>query len=124
MSHIETDQRLSDYLDQVIQDDPCSLEAYVAQIILDHVQPETYLSDILNHGCACGCVPELIYYSDTHRFYDRFYDEIEEIRENWESETGEIISIKGDLKNFFAWFAFEQVAWWTRPLKLESTFSF
>lgn len=111
MSHIETDQRLSDYLDQVIQNDPCSLEAYVAQIISDHDEPEVYLSDILNHGCVCGCVSELIYYSDTHKFYDRFYDEIEEMRENTEYETGEPILIKGDLKNFFAWFAFEEVVW-------------
>jgi hypothetical protein len=53
----------------------------------------------------------LIYYKDTHIFYDKHYDEIEELREEYEEMVGEALKIQGDLKNFLAWFAFEEVAY-------------
>ncbi len=70
----------------------------------------SFFNDLLSHGCISGMIPELVYYRDTHRFYDYYYHEIEEIREEYEEEMGQPIVIKGDLKNFFAWFAFEWVA--------------
>jgi hypothetical protein len=53
----------------------------------------------------------LVYYSDTHAFFDKHYDEIEELRGDWEDSVGQPLAIKGDLKNFLAWFAFEEVAY-------------
>ena len=53
----------------------------------------------------------MIWYSDTHAFFDKHYDEIEELRECWEHSVGQPLTIKGDLKNFLAWFAFEEVAY-------------
>ncbi|GGF76065.1 hypothetical protein GCM10011332_32560 [Terasakiella brassicae] len=87
------------------------MKAHIAQIIMDHDVPETYISNILNYGCVSGTVPELTYYHDTHKFFDEHYDEIEEIREDWEFQTGMPINIKGDLKNYLAWFAFEHVVY-------------
>ncbi len=55
-------------------------------------------------------VSSLIYYEDTHTFYDKHYEEIEELRTEYESSTGESLKINNDLKNFLAWFAFEYVA--------------
>lgn len=52
------------------------------------------------------------YYVDTHAFYDAHYDEIEELRENAEDSLGEPLTIRGDLKNFLAWFAFEETGYW------------
>lgn len=46
----------------------------------------------------------LIRYTDTRKFYDTHYFEIEELREEIEDELGQPLEIKGDLKNFFAWF--------------------
>jgi len=56
-------------------------------------------------------VGKLIYYKDTHAFYDKYYAEIEVLREEYEELIGEPLNIKNDLKNFLAWFAFEQVAY-------------
>ncbi len=67
-------------------------------------------NDLIHHGCQSGMINSLIYYTDTHRFFDTFYDEIEEMREAVEDETGEPLTIRGDLKNFLAWFAFEETA--------------
>jgi hypothetical protein len=56
-------------------------------------------------------VTSLIYYRDTHAFYETHYDEIEEMRTEYEELNGQPLKINGDLKNFLAWFAFESVAW-------------
>ncbi len=53
----------------------------------------------------------LIYYVDIHAFFDKHYKEIEELREDYQYPVGEQLQIKGDLKNFLAWFAFEEIAW-------------
>lgn len=72
-----------------------------------------YLYDVLKNGCSGGTVTALIYYTDTHHFYDRFYDDIEELRYDWHDEIGEAATPpKGaDLKNWFAWWAYEQVCY-------------
>ena len=111
METLAEHRRLSNVLEDTIEQAPCSLKAWVAQVIASHNDPESYLGDILRHGCICGCVGELIYYRDTHAFFDRFYDEIEDLREDWEFQTGAPLDIKGDLKNYLAWFAFETCAW-------------
>jgi hypothetical protein len=71
---------------------------------------KSHLNDIVTYGLEGGAVAGLVYYSDTHLYYDNFYYEIEKIREQWAEEIGEEVKIQGDLKNFFAWFAYEYVA--------------
>ncbi len=56
-------------------------------------------------------IGNLIYNTDTHAFFDHFHDEIEELREQYEDELGEPLRISGDLKNWLAWLAFEDVAY-------------
>jgi len=56
-------------------------------------------------------IGSLIYYQDTHEFYDKHYDEIEEIREEMLEQGTDIkIPNHSDLKNFFAWLSFEHRA--------------
>jgi hypothetical protein len=89
-----------------------TIRAAVAGEALDyHDNPATFFTDLQSCGCASGFVGSLIYFADTHAFYDRHYDEIEELREAYEVDTGEAIRIRSDLKNFYAWFAFEEVAY-------------
>jgi hypothetical protein len=38
-------------------------------------------------------------------------NEIEDLREEYEDNVGEPLRINGDLKNWFAWFAFEETAY-------------
>lgn len=52
----------------------------------------------------------LVYYADTHAFFDRHYPEVEELRLETEESLGEPLRIKYDLKNSLAWFAFEETA--------------
>ncbi len=102
---------MKNQLQQIIKNDTYSLKSAVAQEALDYDTPEAFFHDLLNNGCVSGMVCTLIYYTDTRAFYDRHYDEIEELREEYEDSIGEPIKIKGDLKNFLAWFGFEETAY-------------
>lgn len=95
---------------QIIQQNAFGIQSFVIQETLEHDDIAAFLYDVIEHGCQSGIVSSLIYYNDTHCFYDIYYDEIEVLREDWKDSTGVPITIKGDLKNFFAWFAFEQIA--------------
>jgi hypothetical protein len=90
------------------------LKRNIAQDIIDELggydKAEGFFNDLMASGCSSGMIGWLIYYQDTHRFYDDNYNDIEELRQEYEAEIGEPIRIDGDLKNFLAWFAFEEVA--------------
>lgn len=66
---------------------------------------------LAEHGCISGWVGKLVWYTDTHAFFDEHYAEIEDIREQYEDNIGEALRINGDLKNFLAWFSFEETAY-------------
>jgi len=91
---------------------PDSLVGEVARIVAECCDndPTGFLRDLAQHGCISGMVSDLVYYTDTHAFFDRHYDEIERLREEIEESLGEPLPISGDLKNALAWFAFEQTA--------------
>ena len=88
------------------------LRAFVAQEYLDsgYSSPEDFFQNLLEYGCQSGMIWSLVYYWDTHAFYDKFYDDIETIR--WDLTVQDIMPEIGcgDLKNFMAWLAFEEVA--------------
>jgi len=88
-----------------------SIRAYVAREAINYCEesPSQMFADLNQGGCQSGTIPSLIYYTDTHQFFDQYYDEIEAMREEYESNTGEPLQVKGDLKNWLAWFAFEHV---------------
>lgn len=67
-------------------------------------------SDLLHYGSNDGSIARLIYYKDTHDFFDTHYSEIEELRNEYEDSVGESTIIKGDLKDFMARFGYEAVA--------------
>jgi len=91
------------------------IKSEVAQEILDSdinkdYTVEDWFSDLYQGGCASGFIGSLIYYSDTNNFFDKHYDEINELRNDFEESIGEPLKIEGDLKNYLAWLAFEEVA--------------
>ena len=87
------------------------IRSLVAREAIDYTayEPADFFNDLLNYGCCTGIISSLIYYCDTHKFYDTHYDEIEELRIEFEELNGMPIIIQNDYKNFMAWFAFEQV---------------
>ena len=81
-----------------------------------------FLKD-LQYGCASGIVAELVYYSDTVKFYKKHQDEIEETLAEMLENTGLSINElfqeweasdplgNGEVnQNYLAWFAFEETA--------------
>lgn len=108
-----TNKTLIKTLKEIFNTSEDTIEKYVAKEALEYGDdPENFLKMILNYGCATGFVSGLIYYTDTHKFFDTYYDEIEELRTEYENSTGCSVNIQDrDLKNTLAWFAFEQTAY-------------
>lgn len=82
---------------------------YYAEYSDDSDEIQGHILDVLRYGCESGSVSEMIYYNDTHAFFDKFTDEIDDLRTEYEEGTGEPLHIGQNLKNFLAWFAWEQV---------------
>lgn len=88
------------------------LDKAVAEIIVSNTDGFTneetiqYMEDVFAHGCISGCVSGLIYYSETAAFFDKYYEDIDELRNDYLEID---IPKDTDLKNFLAWFAFEWV---------------
>ena len=75
-------------------------------------EPKQFFEDVLQYGCQWGTVSSMIYYTDTHKFYDTHYDEIEDIRLELQDEW--ILwnePIDSDIKNHYAWLAHEHVTY-------------
>jgi len=106
-----TNNELKKALQTIIEKSPeISLEKEVATEALEYGNISNFFSDLSRFGCVSGMISNLIYYTDSHEFFDTHYDQIEELRREFEDNTGIQINIKGDLKNDFAWFAFEITA--------------
>ncbi len=97
-------------LQEIIENESGTIKEFVCKEAIQEDEPIAFFQDLMTHGCVSGMVTSLIYYVDTHKFYDNFYDEIEELRTEYLSESGEPIRVDGDWKNTMAWFAFEEVA--------------
>ena len=69
-----------------------------------------FFIDLMKYGCVSGMISILIYYCDTHEFFNNHYDEIESLRTEYEESTGLVLNPEGDLMNWYSWFAFETVA--------------
>ena len=99
-------------LKQIIKEDPASLKAYVAHEALEcGYDLKSYFRDLTQYGCMSGMVSSLIYYRDTHQFFEIYYDQIDDLRQHYEESTGCKIDLGHDLKNTLAWFAFEETAY-------------
>lgn len=115
-------QEIINTLKEIKTKEKNSLLRFVASKALDYSNnPEDFFKDFISHGCASGMISGLIYYSDTHKFFDKYYEEIEDLRFIFEYTTGEEISIMGeDLKNALALFGFEQTVYnLARKLELD-----
>jgi hypothetical protein len=99
-------------LEERLENEDNLLIKYVIEDILqqDNDYIESYIEDVLKHGCVSGMVSSLIYYGDTHAFYDKYYDEIEDLRVEYLDEGFDLLANIGDkdLKNHLAWFGYEE----------------
>lgn len=96
---------------------------YVIDSWGDYNDKKYIFTDVLNHGCQSGVVTELIYYSDTVRFYKQHRQEINDLLYDAMNGTGlyapsELFGDKWDKEdslaqeicnqNLLAWFGFEE----------------
>ena len=114
--NLKLESLFCEYLSLVMAQKSNKLRSHVAEILLTANETSALIKDILAFGCASGCISSLVYRADTHEFYDTFYSEIEELRENYDFLNGSSLVIKGDLKNCLAWFSFQEV---TRQIAYE-----
>ena len=98
---------------QEIADNSNTIKALFAQEALDYTSENfiSFFQDLAQHGCISGMISSLVYYTDTEAFFDTHYEEIIKLKTNFEEETGQFLKIPHQVKNYLAWFAFEQVAY-------------
>lgn len=83
----------------------------VAQEALRYHSIKDFFNDLLSHGCVSGMISSLVFYNQTEKFFDKHYLEIMEIKEELEASMGQPMKIPYELKNYLAWFGFEQTAY-------------
>jgi len=74
---------------------------------------EDVLSDLNQGGCESGFIGELIYYSDTERFYKRHEDEIESLLDELGYSRDHVCNGDFNLTHYMnnaSWIAFEVTA--------------
>lgn len=57
------------------------------QFMADTYEAEE-LQNIASHGCESGCAGGMIYYSETTELFNKYKDELFEIMDNYQAETG------------------------------------
>lgn len=97
---------LISYLNDIAQEESNDISSIVAQVALESEDPKSFFQNLASHGCISGMVNDLVYYNATYRFFDTHYQEIEQLRADYEI----IVPLDQDLKNYLAWAAFEIVA--------------
>lgn len=105
-------KNLKKALATIAHNEPWTIRACVAEEASRDPEYIThFFRDLAHHGCISGMVSSLIWYRDTHKFFDTYYHEIMEILEDLTDQWIKIEFTGEDLKNRLAWLAFEQVAW-------------
>ena len=105
-----SEKKLKKQLQKVLSENPNTIKACVIKEAFDYHNITDFFDDLLENGCSSGIIGSLIYYRDTEKFFDFHYEEIMDLKTDFEESTGEAMQIPHQLKNHLAWFAFEQVA--------------
>jgi hypothetical protein len=72
---------------------------------------KAFMNDVLAHWCQSWSISELIYTVDCHKYYDQFYDQIEELRFKYNDELWNplIFPPEMDMKTAWIWWGFEYI---------------
>ncbi|WP_431167641.1 DUF7222 domain-containing protein [Tenacibaculum halocynthiae] len=99
-------------LEEIAEKNPETIKAFVINEALSsgYNDPKDFFAHLTEYGCISGMIPSLTYYGDTESFFDTHYEEIISLKSNFEEATGTTLQISHQVKNYLAWFAFEQVA--------------
>lgn len=97
------------------------LEKRVLSIVNQEDDPMSFINDVLYGGCQSGVVGELIYYTDTIKWFKLYRHEIEDqlryMKENLDTSVQDLVgwddsdplARETSNQNLLAWFSFETV---------------
>ena len=54
---------------------------------------KVFFRNLAQHGCVSGMVGKLVWYTETHAFYDKYYDNIEELMVEYLENVGEALNV-------------------------------
>ena len=95
-------------LQKLLEENQGTITEFIINEALEQEDIKAYFEDILKYGCKWWTVPSMIYTTDVHKFYDKFYNEIEDLRiclqDDW---ILWIESIDQDIKTYYSWLAYE-----------------
>lgn len=80
-----SERTLRNRLRAIIDQASSSIRPEVAREEYDNENITDFFHDLQKCECQSGFIGSLSYYLDTHAFYDRYYDEIEELRRELET---------------------------------------
>lgn len=102
MTNNELKNKLQAIIDNTYGD---TLETEVAKEALKNDDITMFFNALAKEGLKTSWVSSLVFIADSYVFYDKHYDEIEDLRLEFE-EMGCPFKVGDDLKNDYAWFAF------------------
>lgn len=102
---------MKDTLQKLLTENQWNITEEVIKEAMEYDDPKQFFEDLLQYGCQSWMVWSMIRYTDTHKFFNKHYDEIEDLRYELDEQWIELnIPTQSDLKNFFAWLSFEEKA--------------
>lgn len=115
MKNSEKMEMLLNVMESLKENESSNLRNEVLDILVNHIEDcETldevrgFMEDLRCYGCSSGMIGELIYYSDTKKF---FIDNIDEIQDYVNQLIDEGIYTMNELDyNEISWIVFESIA--------------
>jgi hypothetical protein len=89
----------------------------------DAEECNSYFQDVLNYGCGGGNVGELIYYTDTIKWYNKYRQEINQLIKEMRFDLDmtvdqlngfdddDMMCLEQHNQNLLAWFSYEQTCY-------------
>lgn len=114
MKNIEKMEMLLNVMESLKEDATC-LRLGVLDILINHIEVcehfeeiRDFMEDLRTYGCVSGMIGELVYYSDTKKFFIENLDEIQDYLNDLIQEH--VYSIDGFDYNEIVWVVFEAIA--------------
>lgn len=68
-------------LERLLEENSWNITEEVIKEAMEYSNPKEFFEDLLQYWCQSWMVGSLIRYKDTHKFFEKHYDEIQEIRD-------------------------------------------
>ena len=96
-------------LQKIVHDNPNTIKAFVSKEILDCYSDNIvgFFVELAENGYVLST---FLFEGATHKFFDKYYQEIEKLRHDYEKKNHKPLTIEEDLKDSMAWFAYKTIA--------------